>query len=88
MFKTFAKFLRNRILVTCFATVMVFFSITAFPVPSSSSRAADYIITTVYYTDATYTVQCGFYCRNCQGRIISNGCYTPYKETTYEPCGM
>jgi len=89
MFKTFARILRNRILVTCFATALVFFSMTALPAPISSTVAAGTsIITVYYYTDSTYTVQCGFYCKNCQGRVISNGCVTPYKETTIEPCGM
>jgi hypothetical protein len=88
MFKPFARILRNRILVTCFATAMVFFSMTAFSVPTSRSLAANSIITTFYYTDSTYAVQCGAYCRNCQGQILSNGCVTPYKVTTIEPCGM
>ncbi len=88
MFKTFRRFLRNRVLVTCFATAMFFFSVSALPAPTSTSLAANSIITTFYYTDSTYTVQCGAYCRNCQGQILSNGCVTPYKVTTVEPCGM
>ena len=88
MLKAFRRILKNRILVTCFATAMVFFSMTALSVPTSSSRAATTIITTFYYTDSTYTVICGSYCRNCQGQIRSSGCVTPYKETTIEPCGM
>lgn len=88
MFKTFRRILKNRILVTGFAVAMVFFSMSALAIPTSSSRAADYIITTFYYTDSTYTVVCGSYCRNCQGQIRSSGVYSHYQETTYEPCGM
>lgn len=89
MFKQFARFLRNRILVTCFATAVVFFSMTAFSVPTPNTVAANTVITeTYYYTDNTYTVQCGYKYVGCRGQVAQTGCVTVWKLVYTEPCSM
>lgn len=88
MFKTFGRILKTRILITCFATAMVFFSMTALSVPTSKAvPAIAMIVETYYYTDSTYTVQCGYKYKNCQGQIRAWGCVNVWKVEYTEPCG-
>lgn len=88
MFKTFGRILRNRILVTCFATAMVFFSMTALSVPTSKTLANSVITETYYYTDNTYTVQCGYRYVGCHGQQAGGGCITVWKIVYTEPCSL
>lgn len=86
MLKTFRRILRNRILVTCFATAMVFFAMTALSVPTSKTHANDVITETYYYTDNTYNVQCGYRYVGCHGQQAGGGCITVWKIVYTEPC--
>lgn len=89
MFKPFARVLKNRILVTCFATAMVFFSMTVFSVPTPNTVAANTVITETYdYTDKTYTVQCGYKYVGCRGQVAQTGCVTVWKIVYTEPCSL
>lgn len=61
-------------------------------VPTTSASAVtplayQYIEEITYYSDSTYTVQVGYYYRNCQGFVIRSGQVTPYAEGSQEPCG-
>jgi hypothetical protein len=54
----------------------------------SASRVAanTTIVETYYYTNSTYTVQCGYRYVGCQGQQTGYGCITPYKKIYTEPC--
>jgi len=73
---------------------MLFFSMTAFSVPTSKFLAGDGVVKaygriaeTYYFTDNTYTEQCGSRFENCKGQVISDGCVTPYELTIIRSCG-
>lgn len=88
MFKPFGKILRNRVLVTCFAIAVVFFSMTALLVPASKTLANSVITETYYYTDNTYTAQCGYKYVGCRGQVAQTGCVTVWKIVYTEPCSL
>jgi hypothetical protein len=39
-----------------------------------------------YYTDATFTVQCGYYVFPCAGSVHQSGCVTAYYEDEWYDC--
>lgn len=77
---------KNRVLLTLLAIVMVWGSLTFVLVPDAHACSPNDVETT-YYTDATYTVECGyrFLACNCGG-VTSWGCVTPYKSVISTPC--
>ena len=40
-----------------------------------------------YYTDDTYTVQCGYYVFPCTGSVHQSGCVTQYYTEDWYNCG-
>ena len=42
--------------------------------------APEYEVSVYYYTDATYTVQCGYYHITCTG-LERSGCITDFQQT-------
>ena len=78
--------LKNRALLTLLAIVMVWGSLTFVLVPEAHACSPN-DVETYYYTDATYTVQCGyrFLACNCGG-VYSWGCVTPFKSVQSCPC--
>lgn len=93
MLKIFGSILKIRILVICFVTAMFFFSMTAFSVPTSKFLAGDGVVKaynriaeTYYFTDNTYTVQCGSRFENCRGQVTIYGTVTSYELTIIREC--
>jgi hypothetical protein len=91
MFKTKTSVLKHRILVTCFATVMLFLSMTAMSVPHSSAihgaTAPPAAVAPVgprlwvyYFTDATHSTECGYKIVYCNGQVYQTGCVTQFEE--------
>jgi hypothetical protein len=54
---------------------------------AAPASATDYIREREYYSDATYTVQVGYWMNNCQRQFRGWGQVTPYYvELSLEPC--
>lgn len=54
---------------------------------AAPASATDYIREREYYSDATYTVQVGYWMNNCQRQFRGWGVVTPYYiELGAEPC--
>ena len=54
---------------------------------AAPASATDYIREREYYSDATYTVQVGYWMNNCQRQFRGWGEVTPYYiELSAEPC--
>ena len=85
MLKRARRILKHRVLVTCFATAMVFFSMTVLLVPTSSALPPS-SSETEYYTDGTFSTQCGFRYIFCNGQQMRGGCVTTFKTVYTEPC--
>ena len=85
MFKRIGRVLKHRVFVTCFATAMVFFSMTAMSVPTSSALPGA-SSETDYFTDGTFTNQCGIKIITCHGQMFRSGCITNFKIVTTEEC--
>ena len=78
--------LKNRVLLTLLAVVMVWGSFTFMLVPEAHACGPN-TVEIRYYTDYTYTVECGYryiFC-NCGGSV-SSGCVTSYKSTESWSC--
>lgn len=59
----------------------------ASPLLAGPAAATDFIREREYYSDATYTVQVGFWMNNCQRQFRGWGEVTPYYITvSEEPC--
>ena len=97
MFKTKTSVFKHRILVTCFATVMLFLSMTAMSVPHSSAihgatalpaavAPVNVGLYTTYFTDATHSTECGYRIVYCNGQIYRTGCVTPFYEQETIEC--
>ncbi len=79
------NFLRNRAVLTLLALMLVWGSFTVMTPRVHACSPND--VETIYYTDATYTVECGYrflFC-NCGG-AYSSGCVTPYRSVNSYPC--
>jgi hypothetical protein len=79
------RILKHRVFVTCFATALVFLSLTAMTVPTSSAFPPS-SVETEYYTDRTLSEQCGFRSISCDGSFYRTGCLTSYTITHTTPC--
>jgi hypothetical protein len=86
MSKQVKRVLKNRVLVTLLAVTTVWFSLTALVVPHANA-CPHFIRTCIYYTDATYTVQCGSRTWPCCGGIVyQDGCTTPFSTCDIVDC--
>jgi hypothetical protein len=54
--------------------------------PGSTIARPAYSIETIYYSDASHTVEVGTRMLNCSGQNSSTGEKTPYYFTTHESC--
>jgi hypothetical protein len=80
------NFLKNRTLLTVLAVVMVWGSLTFALAPKANACPTNEIDIT-YYTDGTYTVECGYKIIPCScGQTYSSGCRTAFYTTDYYPC--
>jgi hypothetical protein len=52
---------------------------------TSLVAAPDHAFYVTYYTDATYTVECGYWYYTCFGSPVRSGCQTAY--SVYEDWG-
>lgn len=85
MFKRVGRVLKHRVFVICFATAMVFFLMTAMLVPTSSALPSAATFTD-YYTDNTFSTQCGTRVVTCHGQMFRSGCITNFKIVITEEC--
>ena len=84
MSKQIKRALKNRALVTLLAVTAVWFSLTALLVPNAMA-CPNFIRTCIYYTDDTYTVQCGYRIWPCCGGIVyQEGC----TNSIYHTCDI
>jgi hypothetical protein len=78
--------LKNRAVLTILAVVMAWSSLTFALAPKANACPPQQIEYT-YYTDATYTVACGYKIIPCYcGETYSDGCRTAYYTIDYYPC--
>ena len=85
MLKRVKSSLRNKVLVPFFAVVFVLLMAISGVVPNSSARwRQEHDI--FYYTDATYTVQCGYKIYPCYGGIRQSGCVTEFYIDEWYDC--
>lgn len=85
MFRRVKKVLKHRVFVTCFGTAVVFLSLTAMSVPTSSALPPA-SSETEYYTNSSFTEQCGYRYIFCNGQQVRSGCVTSFKIVYTEPC--
>jgi hypothetical protein len=77
--------LRNRVLVAVLAVLALALLLTSRATPNTNARLRqEHDI--FYYTDATYTVQCGYYIFPCYGSVHQSGCVTQYYEEDWYDC--
>lgn len=69
---------KRKIRVLVLAAMLILGTISLFGVPSEG-----FYVT--YYTDDTYTVECGYYYYLCSGTPVRSGCRTVY--SIYEDLG-
>lgn len=75
----------NRVLVAIFACLAIALLLTSRAIPNTNARLRqEHDI--FYYTDATFTVQCGYYVFPCSGSVHQSGCVTPYYEEDWYDC--
>lgn len=80
------KFAKIRVLTFVFALAMIFFALTFTPSLRRNARADGDETHITYYTDSTYTTQCGYTIILCMGYRAHNGCTTAYYTVSYVPC--
>lgn len=85
MLNRVGRVLKHHVFVTCSVTAMVFFLMTAMLVPTSSALPGA-SSETDYFTDSTFTNQCGIKIINCHGQVFRSGCVTNFKIITTEEC--
>lgn len=79
------RLLRNLALVPFFAAIAVTSLSTTGAVADTSARTRqEHDI--FYYTDATYTVQCGYKIYPCYGGIHQSGCVTAFIYDEWYDC--
>ena len=89
MFTRIGKLLRVRVLITTMALVMMIFSLTATPTPSTVNACCpmyDHETLITYYTDATLTTWSGMRRTLCNGYWTQIGTSTAYYTVEYPPC--
>ncbi len=97
MSKNTSRNLKRRLFTTCFvlAIALLWLSVmttsrsSVLPVASAVSPAAALPGSSVeieYYTNGTYTVQCGYKYISCNGQTYRSGCITNFKISYSEPC--
>lgn len=80
------KGLRDRWSLILFVLIALTLLATSSAVPTSKARLRqEHDI--FYYTDATYTVQCGYYVFPCSGSVHQSGCVTQYYTEDWYDCG-
>lgn len=76
---------RNKVLVPSLMVVfLALMSITGLISNSSAHWRQEHDI--FYYTDDTYTVQCGYKIYPCYGTVRQSGCVTPYIYDEWYDC--
>ena len=73
----------RNLLVGFVLSVMVLCASVTVNETKASAAARSYLPYKIYYTDATYTVECGFYSFCYDER---DGCQTPYVRTIQRYC--
>ena len=86
MSKQMKRFFTPRVLVWMLALAVMFFSLTAAPSSKVKVRASGDETHITYYTDATYSTQCGYTVILCSGYRAHNGCTTAYSTESYIEC--
>lgn len=76
------KVLRSRIVAVAVALVLTGF---ALAIPATTNACPSQEIETIYYTDATKTVECGYKLLYCCGSY-HEGCVTSYYDRYTYPC--
>jgi hypothetical protein len=76
------KVLKNRVFAVALALILTGFAL-ATPVPINACPTQE--IETIYYTDASKTVECGYKIIYCCG-VYQQGCVTSFFDRYYYPC--
>jgi hypothetical protein len=76
------RILKNKIFAVALALVLTGFAL-ALPAPTNACPSNE--VETIYYTDATKTVECGYKLIYCCG-VYKQGCVTPYFDRYSYPC--
>jgi hypothetical protein len=80
-------FSRSRILLATIIGMLALFSLIYTPSPKASTRMqCQWYKNINYFTDATYTTQCGYTVYFCSGGAGHGGCFTSYTTTGYCDC--
>jgi hypothetical protein len=97
MFKNTSRIFKRRIFATCFALAIALLWMSVMSTPRSNALPVNAAVTVAaalpgssveieYYTNATYTVQCGYKYISCNGQTFRSGCITSFKISYSEPC--
>lgn len=76
---------RTAFIVFAAATACLAFAVTTPPGAAARFKDSTYIR---YYTDATFTVMCGYKTIPCSGGIRQSGCVTEFIESESISCDM
>ena len=80
------SFLKNRVVLTVVAVVLVWGSLTFAFAPKANACPPQQTEIT-YYTDGSYSVECGHHIIPCYcGETYSDGCHTAYFTVEYYDC--
>jgi hypothetical protein len=74
----------KRVVVSLFALVAAALLAAAGAAPGTSARIQEHDI--YYFTDATYTTQCGYKVFSCERTTVQSGCVTQYTEDEWFDC--
>jgi hypothetical protein len=76
------RILKNKVFAVALALLLTGFALT---VPAPTNACPSNEVETIYYTDATKTVECGYKLLYCCG-VYQQGCVTPYFDRYSYPC--
>ena len=78
------RLIRKRVIAPFLALIAVALLATTSAAPGTSARLQEHDI--YYFTDDTYTTQCGYKVYSCERTIVSNGCVTEYYYDEWYDC--
>lgn len=79
---------QSRVRLVLLAAIMLLLLVASPAPPAASSRTGCFFYEkNRFYTDATFTTQCGYIVYWCDGSVGRSGCqYTGYTKTEYCEC--
>lgn len=84
MSKKIKRSIARRLVMSLFGLIAAALLVAAGAAPSTSARLQEHDI--YYFTDATYTTQCGYKIFSCERTTVQSGCVTQYTQDEWFDC--